>query len=66
MVLPLSAAVGLSWQKFRDVLAKKYTDISVLSIAANGKDMSFSSDTGMAERLDSRSETSGWRGEKQP
>ena len=51
MVLPLSAAVGLSWQKFRDVLAKKYTDISVLSIAANGKDMSFSSDTGMAECL---------------
>ena len=51
MVLPLSAAVGLSWQNFRDVLAKEYTDISVLSIAANGKDMSFSSDTGMAECL---------------
>ena len=51
MVLPLSAAVGLSWQKFRDVLAKEYTDISVLSIAANGRDMSFSSDTGMAECL---------------
>ena len=51
MVLPLSTAVGLSWQNFRDVLAKEYTDISVLSIAANGKDMSFSSDTGMAECL---------------
>ena len=51
MVLPLSAAVGLSWQKFRDVLAKEYTDISVLSIAAHGMDMSFSSDTGMAECL---------------
>ena len=51
MVLPLSAAVGMSWQNFRDVLAKEYTDISVLSIAANGKDMSFSSDTGMAECL---------------
>ena len=51
LVLSLSAAVGLSWQKFRDLLAKEYTDISVLSIAANGKDMSFSSDTGMAECL---------------
>ena len=51
LVLPLSAAVGLSWQNFREVLAKNYTDISVLSIAANGKEMSFSSDTGMAECL---------------
>ena len=51
LVLPLSAAVGLSWQNFRDVLSQHYTDISVLSIAANGKDMAFSSDTGMAECL---------------
>ena len=51
LVLPLSAAVGLSWQNFRDVLTQNYNDISVLSIAANGKDMSFSSDTGMAECL---------------
>ena len=51
LVLPLSAAVGLSWQNFREVLAQNYTHISVLSIAANGKDMSFSSDTGMAECL---------------
>ena len=51
LVLPLTAAVGLSWQKFRDLLTREYTDISVLSIAANGKDMSFSSDTGMAECL---------------
>ena len=51
LVLPLSSAVGMSWQNFREVLAKNYTDISVLSIAANGKDMSFSSDTGMAECL---------------
>ena len=51
LVLPLSAAVGLSWQNFRDVLMQNYTDISVLSIAANGKDISFSSDTGMAECL---------------
>ena len=51
LVLPLSAAVGLSWQNFRDLLMRNYTDISVLSIAANGRDMSFSSDTGMAECL---------------
>lgn len=51
MVLPLSAAAGLSWQKFRQTLAKDYTDLTVFSIAANGNDMSFSSDTGMAECL---------------
>ena len=51
LVLPLSAAVGSSWQNFRDMLTQNYTDIIVLSIAANGKDMSFSSDTGMAECL---------------
>ena len=33
------------------MLTRKYTDITVLSIAANGRDMSFSADTGMAECL---------------
>ncbi|MCY4651590.1 MAG: hypothetical protein OXC95_00325 [Dehalococcoidia bacterium] len=51
MVLPLSSAAGLSWQKFREMLARDYTDLTVFSIAANGQDMSFSSDTGMAECL---------------
>ena len=51
LVLPLSAASGLSWQAFRRMIAQGYTDLTVLSIAANGKDMSFSSDTGMAECL---------------
>ncbi len=51
LVLPLSAAAGLSWQAFRKMLATDYTDVSVLSISANGDDMSFSSDTGMAECL---------------
>ena len=51
LVLPLSAAAGLSWQGFRKMLADDYTDLEVLSIAANGRDMSFSSDTGMAECL---------------
>ena len=51
LVLPLSMASGASWEKFRQVLADGYTDLEILSIAANGKDMSFSSDTGMAECL---------------
>ena len=51
LVFPLSAASGLSWQGFRDMLKKDYTDMTVVSIAADGKDMSFSSDTGMAECL---------------
>ena len=51
LVLPLTATIGLSWDKFRQMLAENYTDIEVLSIAANGKEMSFSSDTGMAECL---------------
>ena len=51
LVLPLSAAAGLSWQGSREMLAAGYEDLAVLSIAANGHDMSFSSDTGMAECL---------------
>ena len=51
LVLPLSVANGLSWKGFREMLAGGYTDIEVLSIAANGREMSFSSDTGMAECL---------------
>ncbi len=51
LVLPLSAASGLSWQDFRKMLADDYTDLTIVSIAANGRDMSFSSDTGMAECL---------------
>ena len=51
LVLPLSVASGLSWQGFRYMLDDHYRDVTVLSIAANGRDMSFSSDTGMAECL---------------
>ena len=51
LVLPLSAAAGLSWRGFREMLAGEYTDLMVLSIAANDREMSFSSDTGMAECL---------------
>ena len=51
LVLPLSAASGLSWQGFRQMVVQHYTDVAVLSITANGNDMSFSSDTSMAECL---------------
>ena len=51
MVLPLSATAGLSWTGFRELIGQEYTDLTLLSIAANGKEMSFSSDTGMAECL---------------
>ena len=52
LVLPLSTAVGVSWQKFRQLLASDYTDLSLISITAvDDDDLSFSSDTGMAECL---------------
>ena len=51
LVLPLTASAASSWQNFRQMMTQDYTDMIVLSIAANGKDMSFSSDTGMAECL---------------
>ena len=50
-ILPLTASAASSWQAFRQMMAQDYTDLTILSIAANGKDMSFSSDTGMAECL---------------
>ena len=51
LVLPFTAINGSSWAKFRKLMATRYTDISIVTIAANGHDMSFSSDTGMAECL---------------
>ena len=51
LVLPLSATGGVAWRGLRQMLANDYTDLDVLSIAANGKDMSFSSDTGMGDCL---------------
>ncbi len=52
LVLPLSAASGVSWQGFRNMLREHYTDLSVLTIAASDNDdLSFSADTGMAECL---------------
>ena len=51
LVLPLSAAAGLSWKGLRNILSSYYEDLTILSIAAINRDMSFSSDTGMAECL---------------
>ena len=50
-VLPFTSINGASWAKFRELIATHYTDVTIVSIAANGKEMSFSSDTGMAECL---------------
>ena len=52
LVLPISATVGLAWQSFRKMLADHYTGLTLLTIAAtDNDDLSFSSDTGMAECL---------------
>ena len=51
LVLPFTAINGSSWAKFRELIATQYTDVIIVSIAANGRDMSFSSDTGIAECL---------------
>ena len=51
LVLPLTLVNGSSWQKFRKLMADEFMDLTVVSISANGEDISFSSDTGMAECL---------------
>ena len=51
LVLPFTAINGSSWAKFRKLIATQYTDVTIVSIAANGDDLSFSSDTNMAECL---------------
>ena len=52
LVLPLTATAASSWRGFREMLDDGYTQITVLSIAAaDNDDLSFSSDTGMAECL---------------
>ena len=52
LVLPLSAAAGMSWQMFRQMLAKDYDEINVISLAtSNNSELSFSADTDIAECL---------------
>ncbi len=49
LLILFTAINGPSWARFRRLIAEKYTDVDIISIAANGTDMSFSSDTGVAE-----------------
>ena len=49
LLILFTAVSGASWAKFRQLIAEKYTDVTIVSIAANGADMSLSSDTGVAE-----------------
>ena len=52
MVLPMTALQGISWQKARQVIARSYSDVTLLTIASSRQDdQSFSADTGMAETL---------------
>ena len=51
LVLPLTAASSSSWLAFRKLISRSYNEITILSIAANGREMSFSSDTGISEFL---------------
>ena len=52
LVLPLTAAAGLSWKGFRQMLTNDYTRLTVFTIAAaDNDDLSFSADTGLAECL---------------
>ena len=52
LVLPLTASAASSWRSFRQMLDEGYTQSMVLSIVgADNDDLSFSSDTGMAECL---------------
>ena len=51
LVLPLTAINGAAWAKFRELIGTQYADATIVSIASTGRDMAFSSDTGMAECL---------------
>ena len=51
LVLPLTSSAASSWQGFRRMMVQDYTDLTFLSIAANSREMSFSSDTGISECL---------------
>ena len=52
LVLPMTALQGTSWQKVRQLIASRYRDVTVLTIAAARQEyQSFSADTGMAETM---------------
>ena len=52
LILPITSLQGASWRKFRKMIADKYRDVIVMTIAADSPDgQSFSADTGMAEAM---------------
>ena len=52
LVLPMTALQGSSWQKVRQLIARNYRGVIVLTIAAPvAHDQSFSADTSMAETM---------------
>ena len=52
LVLPITWLQGASWRAMRDLLARDYHDIVVVTVAAPGNTgRAFSADTGMAETL---------------
>ena len=52
LVMPLSLMSGEAWEASRRMLAKHYSDLVLISIAApSDNEMSFSADTGMGECL---------------
>ncbi len=60
LVLPMTALQGSSWHKVRRLIARGYSDVTVLTIAtAKQDDQSFSADTGMAETMIICRESSG-------
>ncbi len=52
LVVPVAVVSGESWRKVRELLAREYRDLTVVTIAATGGfGTSFSADTGMGEAL---------------
>ena len=52
LVLPMTVLQGTSWKKTRQLVSEKYSDVTVVTIAApNPADQAFSADTEMAETL---------------
>ena len=52
LVLPMTSLQGSSWEKVRQLVARGYRDVVVLTIAAARQDdQSFSADTGIAETM---------------
>lgn len=52
LVMPLTLLSGTSWEKTRDILRSRYSELTVVTIAGAGdSEIAFSADTGMAECL---------------